>query len=202
MTDFIVNPRRAPRAPIRCEARAALREGGFWIAFTADYGPGGCQLAAPSALETGARLFLSLANERVPAPVQLAGRVAWSSVSEPWRIGVAFDVASLPAAHFFFEQIAAAYPDLDAFARSPDRLPADALLAPTPPPRSEARLTEDERAVLEIIGAGATATTVRERMGAQFVNAVFALLGRRHLVVGGPDAAAAEAWKPFLARAG
>jgi hypothetical protein len=204
MTDFIVNPRRAPRAPIRCEVRAALREGAFWLAFTADYGPRGCQLAAPTPLAPGTRVFLSLANEHLPAPVRLAGHVAWSSESEPWRIGVAFDGASLASAHFFFEQLAAAYPHLEGVSRPPERLPADAPLAPTPPPASVPCLSADERAVLDAVGAGAPAIAVRERLGERFegaVNALFALLGRRHLVVGAPDAAAAEAWKATLAGA-
>lgn len=204
MTDFIVNPRRAPRAPVRCETRAALREGGFWASPTTDYGPRGCQLPSPGRFEPGARVFLSLANERVPAPVQLAGRVAWTAAAEPWRIGVAFDPPSLSAAHFFFEQLAAAYPGLDAASRSPDRIAADAPLAPALP-GPEPALTPDERAVLAAVGPATTAAVLRERMGARFgsaVNAMFALLGRGLLVVGPPDAAAAERWKALAARSG
>ncbi len=199
--EFIENPRRAPRAPVRCEARVALREGGYWAGPTSDYGPKGCQVSAPLRLEPGSRLFLELVNERVPGPFQLSGRVAWSSMGPPWRSGIAFDEGSVAIAGRFFERLAAAYPGLDTYGRAPDRIPADGILAPLPPPAVEPLLTASERDVLRSVGAGLSPEELRRRSGGRWgtaQNATFSLLGRRYLTVGSPDPDAAAAWAPLL----
>jgi hypothetical protein len=201
MPEFIENPRRSPRAPVRCEARVALREGGYWAGPTSDYGPKGCQVSAPLRLEPGSRLFLELVNERVPGPFQLSGRVAWSSTQAPWRSGIAFDEASVVLANRFFERLAAAYPGLDTYGRAPDRIPSDGTLAPLPPPAVEPLLTTSERDVLRAIGAGLSVEELRTRTGGGWQtaqNATFSLLGRRYLAIGAPNGAAAKAWEPLL----
>lgn len=202
MPEFIENPRRSPRAPVRCEARVALREGGYWAGPTSDYGPKGCQVAAPLRLEPGSRLFLELINERVPGPFQLSGRVAWSSYKAPWRAGISFDDASVILASRFFERLAAAYPGLDTYGRAPDRIPSDGLLVPLPPPVVEPLLTAAERDALRAVGAGVRVEELRARCGEAWPpaqNATFSLLGRRYLAMGGaPDAEAARAWQPLL----
>lgn len=202
MEGFILNPRRAPRAPVRCVARTALREGGFWESPTSDYGPNGCQMLAPLPLAPGMRLFLELANERVDGPVQLTGHVAWTAKAPPWRIGVAFDAGSTPAATAFFDRLAAAYPGLDGYGRAPDRIPETAPLAPAPPPPdAEPLLTDDEARVLRTLGPGLRADALRDRLGAEFervANALFALLGRRYVVVGEPDSGADAGWAALL----
>ncbi len=201
MPEFIENPRRSPRAPVRCEARVALREGGYWAGPTSDYGPKGCQVSAPLRLEPGSRLFLELVNERVPGPFQLSGRVAWSSLEAPWRSGIAFDDASVTLASRFFERLAAAYPGLDTYGRAPDRIPADGALAPLPPPAVEPLLTAAERDVLRAVGAGLGVEELRRRTGKAWSiaqNATFSLLGRRYLTMGAANAEAARAWAPLL----
>jgi hypothetical protein len=201
MPEFIVNPRRAPRAPVRCEARVALREGGYWAGPTSDYGPNGCQVSAPLRLEPGSRLFLELVNDRVPGPFQLSGRVAWSSTAPPWRSGIAFDEGSVAIAGRFFERLAAVYPGLDTYGRAPDRIPADGMLVPLPPPVVEPLLTSSERDVLRIVGAGLGASALREQTGPRWPaaqNATFSLLGRRYLTMGEPSPEAARAWVPLL----
>jgi hypothetical protein len=201
MNQFILNPRRAPRAPVRCDARLALKEGGFFASPTSDYGPKGCQLLAPAPLNPGSRIFVELVNERVARPVELAGRVAWIAKAPPWRMGVAFDAGSLPAATGFFDQLAAVYPGIDTYGRAPDRIPEDAPLAPASPPEVLPELTDEEAEVLRAIGAGLRADELRDRLGAGFegsLNAVFALLGRRYLTMGPPDAATAAAWATLL----
>ncbi|HET6410895.1 MAG TPA: PilZ domain-containing protein [Anaeromyxobacter sp.] len=200
---FIENPRRAPRAPVRCEARVALREGGFWAGPTSDYGPRGCQVSAPLRLDPGSRLFLELVNERVAGPFQLSGRVAWSSTQPPWRSGIAFDEGSVTVATRFFDRLAAAYPGLDTYGRAPDRIPADGILAPLPPPAVEPLLTVAERDLIRAVGPGATPQVLRSRFGDRWLvalNATFSLLGRRYLTMGSPDPAAARAWEPLLMR--
>jgi hypothetical protein len=203
MAEFIENPRRAPRAPVRCEARVALREGGYWAGPTSDYGPKGCQVAAPLRLEPGSRLFLELVNERVPGPFQLSGRVAWSSTRAPWRSGIAFDDASVAVASRFFERLAAAYPGLDTYGRSPDRIPIDGTLAPLPPPAVEPLLTASERDLLRLVGEGRRVQDLLAELGDRWAaaqSAAFSLLGRRYLTIGEPDPGAARAWLPLLDR--
>jgi hypothetical protein len=198
---YIVNPRRAPRAPVRCEGRVALREGGYFPAPTSDYGPRGCQVIAPREVPAGQRLFVELRNERVGGPVQLSGRVAWVAKEPPWRMGVAFDPGSLPFADRFFERLAAAYPGIDTLGQAPDRIPAEAPLAPLPPPEFDPLLTEDEALVLATLGAGRTASALRARLAERFEraqNGLFSLLGRRYVGVGAPAPGAAAAWARIL----
>lgn len=202
MAEFILNPRRAPRAPVRCEARIALKEGGFWASPTSDFGPRGCQVLAPAAPEPGTRIFLELVNERVPGPVGLAGRVAWTSKAPPWHTGVKFDEASLEAAGAFFDRLAAAYPGIDAYGRAPDRIPDDAPLAPARPPPFQPLLTEAEARVLRELGPGIRAGALRTRFPEGWdgaVHALFALFGRRYVVMGDPDPDAAVAWDALRA---
>ncbi len=203
MAEFIENPRKFPRAPVRCEARVALREGGYWAGPTSDYGPKGCQVSAPLRLEPGSRLFLELVNERVPGPFQLSGQVAWSSTRAPWRSGIAFDEGSVVVASRFFERLAAAYPGLDTYGRAPDRIPLDGTLAPLPPPAVEPLLTASERDLLRDLGAGEQVEALVRRLGNRWPaaqNATFSLLGRRYLTIGAADPAAAQAWLPLLER--
>jgi hypothetical protein len=203
MADFILNPRRAPRAPVRCEARIALKEGGYFASPTSDYGPHGCQVLAPGRLAPGTRIFVELVNERVSGPVELAGRVAWTSVAPPWRMGVAFDDGSISAASGFFDRLAAAYPGIDTYGRAPDRIAEDAPLAPAPPPPFEPLLTDDEARLLATLGPGARADELRARFGEAWrttIHAVFALLGRRYIQVGEPDPAAAASWAALRAQ--
>ncbi len=201
MAEFILNPRRAPRAPVRCNARLALKEGGYWTSPTSDYGPKGCQLLAPNALDPGSRIFVELVNDRVAQPVELSGRVAWSSKAPPWRTGVAFDAASEPAATGFFERLAAAYPGIDSYGRAPDRIAEDAPLAPAMPPEVRPEVTDEEVEVLRALGSGLRADALRDKLGAAFegsLNAVFALLARRYVIVGPPNESAAAEWGALL----
>lgn len=205
--EFIENPRRTPRAPVRCEARIAMREGGFWASPTSDYSPRGCQVISPEPLEPGGRIFLELSNDRIDGAVELAGRVAWCSRAPPWHAGIAFDEGSLAAARAFFDRLAALYPGFDTYGRAPERIAADAPLAPAPPSGPEPFLTDHEAQVLRAVGPGRAAGSLRDRFRGPAadaaLNAMFALLGRRFVVVGPPDSAAAAGWAVLLAaRAG
>jgi hypothetical protein len=203
MAEFIENPRRAPRAPVRCDARVALREGGFWSSPTSDYGPKGCQLLAPVPLAPGTRVFVELANERIERPVEIAGRVAWIAKAPPWRMGLAFDAGSLRAAGGFFEELAAVYPGIDTYGRAPDRIPAGAPLAPAAPPGAVPELTAEEARVIRGLGTGLRVAELRDKLAGDphaALNAIFSLLGRKYVVVGEPDAAAAAAWASLSVR--
>ena len=202
MADFILNPRRVPRALIPCAARVALRTGSFFTAPAIDYSIQGCQLEASGPLELGMRLFVELVNERVSEPNHLSGRVAWSAQSEPWRLGIAFDEGCRSAATRFFEKLAKAYPSAQVCGCDPERIPEDALLAPAPPPEGLPPLRPVEVEVLRIVGSGMSAQALRAALGERWdglINPLFSLLGRGHLVIGAPDERAAAGWAPYLA---
>jgi hypothetical protein len=181
-----------------------LKDGGFWASPTSDYGPRGCRVVAPVQLDPGARVFLELENERVPGKVELAGRVAWGSRAPPWHTGLIFDDASLETAGRFFDRLAAAYPGIDAYGRAPDRIPETAPLAPAPPPPFQPLLTADEVRLLRELGAGARADALKARIvdWERAVHALFALFGRRYVVMGEPDPRAAAAWGSLLGDGG
>jgi hypothetical protein len=203
--EFLVNPRRAPRAPIRCDARVAMPGGGFWGSPTHDLGYAGCQLVAASPLAPGADLEIELAVERVARPVTVKGRVAWVSRHAPWHVGVVFRPESAEAARAFLGAILAAYPGLEAYAHSPERIPADAELAPGPPPRLDPEIGRGEAAVLAALGPGLRAGALRDRLGPRYADLagpLFALIGRQHVVMGPPDERAAAAWARHVARLG
>jgi hypothetical protein len=208
MSAFIENPRRAPRAQVRCDARVAVPAGGFFAVATTDIGPGGCQLRTPLPLPPGTRVLLELKNEAAGAPCAVSGRIAWSSAAAPdaaCRAGVAFDQAAPRSAGQFFERVTKSDPALVPAGSPPDRIRTDASLAPAPPPSADAFLLPDEAVVLRAVGPGIVAETLRERLGDRWdrlVNPLFALLGRGALVVGPPDRAASAAWDAILARAG
>ncbi len=204
MPEFIENPRRTPRVAVRCEARIALREGGFWASPTSDYGPRGCQVLAPVRLEPGSRIFLELVNDRISAPAALAGHVAWTARQAPWRTGIAFDGGSALAAGGFFDQLTAAFPGIDTYGQAPDRIPADATLAPRAPPPVEPQLSDDEAKLLAALGPGMRVDALRAALGYAWGRgyALFSLLGRRYVTIGDPDPAAAAAWTAVRARRG
>jgi hypothetical protein len=198
MDDVLLNPRRAPRVPVRCDARVVTPGGGFWGSPTHDFGAAGCQLHAPERLPTGLTVRVVLENERVAKPVEVMGTVVWAAREPPWAVGLAFTPASVVAARPFFDAILAAYPGLDHFAYCPERVPADAPVAPGPFPRVAPELHAEEAELLLAVGAGARLDELRTRLGKRFerlVGPMFAMLGRHLLVVGPPDPSAAAAWR-------
>lgn len=109
-----------------------------------------------------------------------AGRVAWSSDTEPWRAGLAFDEGSRGAAAALFGQLACVHPDLAGAGRTVERIPEDAILARTPVPGTLKAIPKEAQLLLAI-GAGLEARALPDRLGAdwkEYVNTVFALLER------------------------
>lgn len=201
--DFIVNPRRAPRAPSRCRVRAQSATA-TWDTETEDVGPHGCQLVAPSPLARGAPVAVALAGPGVKEPLTARGRVAWVSSHAPWRVGVAFDEAARPAATRWFEQLVAARPGLGNFRRVPDRLPVDAMVFLAPPPRF-ADFAADEVTVIRHVAGGVTIAALRQRLGEGWPRAqrsLFALLSRGVVTVSRGAAVHPEAWRGAMEELG
>jgi hypothetical protein len=203
VSDFIVDPRRAPRAPSRCRAR--VQSGNTtWDAETEDVGPSGCQLVAPAPLPRGAALLLALAGPGVKELLTVRAKVAWVSSQPPWRVGVAFEEASRPASTRWFELLVAARPGLGNFRRVPDRLPVDAMVFLAAPPRF-ADFSADEVLVIRHVAGGTTIAALRSHLQEAWPalqRALFALLSRGVVTVSRGAAAHPESWRAVMAELG
>jgi hypothetical protein len=202
MPDVILNPRRVPRAPARCEARCLLPGGGFWASDTTDFGPKGCQLAAPGPFKKGDPVKLVLTSERITESLATTGTVAWASGRAPWRIGVSFDEPYLGTTGHWFDELVKAYPGLATFQLAPEKLAVTATIHLGPTPRVSPDLAPDEVAVLRAVGAGGTVAALREKMGQDwpaFEGVLFAMIGKKLLSLEPETAGSADAWAPILA---
>ncbi len=186
MTEFIHSPRRSPRIRVRCRARVAFRSGSFVASSTIDIGAGGCRVETSGIVGVGEQALIELRDADVFGAHLLSGRVAWTSNAPPWRCGIAFDRGSARAAAALFEQIRAAYPAAGR-AEAVDKLPADALLTPTPA-LGRGGLVPAEAEVLRAVGTGIELRALRDRLGKRWsdcIHALFALVERRVVAVGG-----------------
>ena len=201
MSEYIVNPRRAPRAPSRCVTEVRTGATGF-AAETEDIGPTGCQLVAPGALPRGQVVMLTFANSKVKGLLSVEGKVAWVSSRPPWRVGVAFGEKSRLGAQLWFERLVAAHPGLGGYRRVPDRLPVDAMLFLAPPPSFLFDFTVEEVEVLRHVAGGSTIASLRERLGASWnvtQHALFGLMSRGLVTVNRSAASHPAAWKKIMA---
>jgi hypothetical protein len=185
MPEPVFNPRREPRATVALAAHAMLPDGRFWVSPTADCGPGGCQLVAPVACTPGDRISLEVQGVAHPEPVRLSGRIAWAERGPSRRIGVEYDAKCRPAAAALFVRLASSAPALVVGARAPRSLAPEARVVPSPStdPRT---LRPLEAELLRAVGSGTSVSALRDALGVRwesFVNPLFALLDRRHLVV-------------------
>jgi hypothetical protein len=204
VSEYIVNPRRAPRAPARCAAQVTAADG-TWSAQTEDIGPTGCQLIAPGPVARGQRLSITFTNPKVAGTLQVEGKAAWCSPRSPWRVGVAFADATRPAAERWFALLVAAHPGVGAFRRVPERLPVDAMLFLSPPPTFLVDFSDDEVAVLCHVASGTTLASLRERLAGTWSasqRATFSLLSRGMVTVSRSASAHPAAWKKVMAELG
>ena len=204
MSEYIVNPRRAPRAPSRCVTEVRTGDTGF-AAETEDIGPTGCQLVAPGALPRGQVVMLTFANSKVKGLLSVEGKVAWVSSRPPWRVGVAFGEKSRLSAQLWFERLVAAQPGLGGYRRVPDRLPVDAMIFLSPPPSFLFDFTVEEVEVLRHVAGGSTIASLRERLGASWnvtQRALFGLMSRGLVTVNRSAASHPAAWKKVMAELG
>jgi len=202
MADFVFNPRKAPRAPVRCRAEVAGADGARWTTETEDVGPRGCQIVAPHRRPVKETLLLVLAAEGVTRTLRVGGKVAWISASEPWRLGVAFAEQDAAVAADWFEALLAKNPALAAYRGVPDRISVDATVFLGPPPRLVMDFTSDEIQILRCIGSGASVGEIRARLKdiwERAQHALFSLIVRRHLVLARGAAVLPGTWKQILA---
>src|SRR5512142_900440 len=115
MADFVFNPRRSPRAPVRCRAEVTGTDGERWVTETEDVGPRGCQIVAPHRRPLKESLLLHISAEGVARTLRVGGKVAWISAAEPWRLGVAFVEQDAAVATDWFDGLVAKNPALAAY---------------------------------------------------------------------------------------
>lgn len=206
--EYISNPRRAPRVPIRLRVEV-LHRGVDFLAETEDIGPKGCLVASPRPLDPGAWVRLLLESNRLPQKLRVTGRVAWASQPERQRAGVAFAEMKVERDQdpfVWFDRLMRATPGLVPPPRHvPDRLSHDAPLFLLPPPRFIADFSDAELRLIAGMRNGVTVGEVLGRLEPQRKNrgrVIFALLARRVLSLSPRGACDASLWRPLLVRAG
>jgi hypothetical protein len=200
MPEFIVNPRRAPRAPARCRAAVVSRETRF-EADTEDIGPRGCQVVSPVLFRKGEAVRVLVVSESIAEPLQAGGQIAWAAAQTPWRVGIAFDEGSLAAAARWFDWLVATRPGLLGWRGVPERIRTDTVAYLGAPPRFLLDFTADEAVLLRAIASGARIDELigrfRDRWPAMQI-ALFSLIARQAVTLQRGQAAHPESWKRIL----
>jgi len=200
MGEFIVNPRRAPRAPTRCRASVVCPHGPF-EADTEDIGSMGCQVVSPHVVHKGDVLRLLVTNEKVAEPLEVTGCVAWVSPHAPWRVGIAFEERSLAQSTRWFDSLISAYPGMRGYRRVPDRIRTDATVYLGAPPRFLVDFTTEEAIVLRAIGSGAQVDDLIARLRDRWSGAqrgLFSLIARQAVTLQRGQSVHPESWKQIL----
>jgi hypothetical protein len=203
MAEFIQNPRRSPRAPVRCRAHVVSGQGSFEAA-TEDVGGHGCQVVSPRLVRKGEPIQLMLAHEVMSEPLRVSGRVAWASERAPWRLGIAYAEDVLTTSQAWFDALLARLPDLAVFRRIPDRIPLDAVVYLGAPPKFLADFTPDEVAVLRSLGSGTSVAELRALLRDRWqesLRALFSLLAHNRVTLTRGASVHPDAWKKALAEA-
>lgn len=185
MSEFVHNPRRAPRALLGRAGRVERASGGSFEGPIVDLGPAGCQVVTPAPLPPGERIVLSLGDGQVPGVAILRGHVVWTANAAPFRSGIQFDPACQDDAALLYGRLAAEHPELVDVDALPERIPYTARIVPWPR-EADAGVLPGEEEVLIAVGPGSTLGELRERLGQRWpgsVSPLFALLSRRLLVL-------------------
>jgi len=198
----VLNPRRAPRVPLRCRVEVRDRFAA-WSAETEDLSALGCQLVTPRLVAPGRTLQLDIRCTPLGRDVLAAGRVVWSRPRSPGRMGIEFEVPRTDVG--WFDQLLRANPLLARAARrSPVRLPRASPLYLGLPPRNAFEASAEEVAVLARVGDGTTVEALILALGTAFERVrgtLFSLLARRLVVLDAADAVPAARWAGWLATA-
>ncbi len=200
MPEYLDNPRRVPRDPIRCRAQVAASTGTMETA-TEDLGARGCQVVLPTALERGAVVALTLSAPRVGASLRLGGRVAWVSPRPPWRVGIAFTPECLGEAARWMETLRHTTPELFGTGRRlHEKVAVDAMVFLGVPPRL-ADFGDDEVAVLRKVWAGVKVAELRASFAGRWPRmqrSFFALLAQGYLTLSRAASAHPVRWREIL----
>jgi hypothetical protein len=201
MADFVFNPRRAPRAPVRCRAEVAAGNGARWTAETEDVGPRGCQIVAPQKLAAGELVNLLITTEGLSRKLSVGGKVAWISPTEPWRLGIAYAEQDAAVSADWYDALVAKNPALAAYRGVPERISVDATVFLGPPPRLVMDFTSDEIQILRCVGSGISVGELMQRLKdiwGRAQHALFSLIVRRHLVLSRGASVLPATWKQIL----
>jgi hypothetical protein len=202
--EYIQNPRRSARAPVRCWVKLGFSDGSRLEAETEDVSAHGCQVVSARSLPVDAPISVELGCDAMSEPLAVQGHVAWSSGTSPFRAGIAFAKGGQRSAARWYEALLKADPSLAPRRDIPDQIRSDANLYLGPPPRLVIDFTTEEVEILRHVAAGATAgslrTSFRDRWpSAQY--ALFSLLTRHAVTLDRGAAAHAEAWRTILQQA-
>ncbi len=199
MPEYLENPRRTPRAPVRCRVRIS-QPGGPADSTTEDIGARGCQLILPQAPGLGSVLGLALSGPGLAVPLRVDGRVAWVSRLAPFRVGIAYAAESLAQAARWMEELRRASPGSFPPSRSPDRVAVEATVYLGAVPRL-VDFGADELRVLRGVGAGVRVGELRSGIDIGWQRgqrAFFALLAQGHLTLSRTSAAHPLSWRTIL----
>jgi hypothetical protein len=199
MPEYLENPRRTPRQPLRCRAWLVLPSGNVETA-TEDVGARGCQIVLPGAVERGRTLCLMLEAPRGVGTVQVNGRVAWVSPRPPWRVGVAFGAGDLTRTAQWLEGVRRNAPELFPARRTPERVALEAMFYLAQVPRL-VDFGEEDLAFLGRVGTGLRLGELRTGAGREWPalhRRFFALLEQGHLTLSRAAASHPSAWRAIL----
>jgi Tfp pilus assembly protein PilZ len=194
----IVNPRRLPRAQVRCDVEIRHRLTA-WSGETEDLSVGGCQIVTARVIDPGREVKLAIRSPAIPRTLLVSGRVAWTRPSSPARLGVAF-TSGAPDAWFAAVLRAGAV----RVSAAPQRVPRMSLVHLGRAPEVVVDFTRDELDLLRRVGGGVTVDVLVRSYGEDLPDraraAFFSLLARRSLVLDPGAAGSAEAWRRVLER--
>jgi len=199
MPEYLENPRRVPRVPVRCRARLILA-GGPIDTVTEDICSRGCRVVLSERVQRGDTVGLALNAPEFDATLRVDGRVAWVSPAPPWRVGISFAPQLLPDAARWFEALRQAVPGLFAGRRPQARLPVDAMIFLGPVPGAPA-FREDELQLLRTVGAGIRVGELRSalsRTWPRMQRALFKLIAQGDVLLSRAAAAHPVRWKHIL----
>jgi len=199
--EYLENPRRTIRAPLRCHA-LLTRASGAVKTTTEDIGAHGCRVEVPSPSPRGEIVGLALSWRAFDRTLRVNGTVAWASARAPWALGIAFLDECLAEASRWLDGLIAADPSVLAFRDPPPkRISMDAAVFLAPPPGPRTKFTDEEQRLLRAVRLGVPIRTLRE-MGLEkgrLARVLFALFSKQALTLDRAAAAQPGAWTRILA---
>jgi hypothetical protein len=196
VTDFITNPRKALRLPLRCGAVIHGDEGTVHCA-TVDVSLLGCHLVTSLALAVGERVWLRLTEPRLRHDLSVGGTVVWAGQEPGGHAGVRFDEGAQPQVERWLDTIAGEQLDLLHHERVPDRIELGVRLYPVSPPELPPELGDEESVVLRLVCRQPTVGDLQIRLGADWSRAqraLFSLLTRGLVTLDPGEAGGASGW--------